>query len=73
MPRIVRFHELGGPEVLRIEEVDVPAPGPGEIRIAVKAFGLNRAEALFRAGHYLCARRWNSRPLERRRCAAAAE
>ena len=53
MARIVRFHETGGPEVLKIEQVDVPPPGPGEIRIAVKALGLNRAESMFRSGHYL--------------------
>ncbi|MDK1373565.1 MULTISPECIES: zinc-dependent alcohol dehydrogenase family protein [unclassified Sinorhizobium] len=53
MVRVVRFHELGGPEVLRIEDVDVPAPGPGEVQIRVKALGLNRAEALIRAGAYI--------------------
>lgn len=53
MPRIVRFHAFGGPEVLKIENVDMPAPGKGEVRFKVKAIGLNRAEALFRAGQYL--------------------
>jgi len=53
MTRVVRFHEHGGPEVLRIENVDVPGPGRGEIQIRVKALGLNRAEALLRAGAYI--------------------
>lgn len=53
MARIVRFHEHGGPEVLRIEEMDVPAPTQGEVRIRVKALGLNRAEALLRSGTYI--------------------
>jgi NADPH:quinone reductase-like Zn-dependent oxidoreductase len=53
MARAVRFHQTGGPEVLKIENVDVPAPGPGEVRIAVKALGLNRAESMFRLGQYL--------------------
>ena len=53
MARIVRFHQTGGPEVLKIDEVKVPPPGPGEVRIAVKALGLNRAEAMFRSGQYL--------------------
>jgi NADPH:quinone reductase-like Zn-dependent oxidoreductase len=53
MARIVRFHQTGGPEVLKLEQVDVPPPGPGEVRIAVKALGLNRAESMFRSGHYL--------------------
>jgi NADPH:quinone reductase-like Zn-dependent oxidoreductase len=53
MARVVRFHRLGGPEVLQIDTLDVPAPGPGEVRIQVKALGLNRAEAMFRRGIYL--------------------
>jgi NADPH:quinone reductase-like Zn-dependent oxidoreductase len=53
MARIVRFHEFGGPEVLKIENIDVRPPGKGEVRIAVKALGLNRAEAMFRSGRYL--------------------
>jgi len=53
MARIVRFHQTGGPEVLRIEEVSPSPPGEGEVRIAVKAIGLNRAESLFRQGKYL--------------------
>lgn len=53
MARIVRFHNHGGPEVLQIEDLDVAGPGPGEIQIKVKALGINRAEALLRAGTYL--------------------
>ena len=53
MSRMVRFHQYGGPEQLRIEELDVGAPGNGEVRIRVEAIGLNRSEAMFRAGAYL--------------------
>ncbi|MER9891808.1 zinc-dependent alcohol dehydrogenase family protein [Mesorhizobium sp. M0119] len=53
MARVVRFYELGGPEVLRIENVDMSAPGRGEVQIRVKALGLNRAEALLRSGRYI--------------------
>jgi NADPH:quinone reductase-like Zn-dependent oxidoreductase len=53
MARIVRFHQTGGPEVLKIEQVEAPSPGPGEVRIAVRALGLNRAEVMFRSGQYL--------------------
>jgi NADPH:quinone reductase-like Zn-dependent oxidoreductase len=53
MPRIVRFHETGGPEVLRIEELPAQDPGPNEVRLKVEALGLNRAEAMFRMGAYL--------------------
>ena len=51
--RVVRFHQVGGPEVLRIERVEVPVPAAGEVRIRVKALGLNRAEALLRTGRYI--------------------
>ncbi|RWG91128.1 zinc-dependent alcohol dehydrogenase family protein [Mesorhizobium sp.] len=53
MARAVRFHSHGGPEVLRIEDVEVSPPGPGEVRISVKALGLNRAEASMRRGTYI--------------------
>ncbi|PTB20615.1 NADPH:quinone reductase [Trinickia symbiotica] len=53
MSRIVRFHQKGGPEVLKIEEVEVPPPGPGEIAVEIKALGLNRAESMFRSGPYV--------------------
>lgn len=53
MARVVRFHEVGGPEVLRIEETEVPPPGNGEVQIRIHALGLNRAEAMFRRGQYL--------------------
>jgi len=52
MTRVVRFHELGGPEVLRIEDLEIGSPGAGEVRIKVEAVGLNRAEAMYRAGRY---------------------
>src|SRR5690349_1335969 len=52
MARVVRFHQTGGPEVLRIEELDVPPPGKGEVQIQNHALGLNRAEAMFRSGKY---------------------
>ncbi len=52
MTRFVRFHQTGGPEVLQIETGDIGEPGPGEVRINVSAVGLNRAEAMYRAGRY---------------------
>lgn len=53
MAKTVMFHELGGPEVMRLEDVEVGDPGPGELRIRVEAIGLNRAEVLFRTGNYI--------------------
>lgn len=52
MSKVVRFHHMGGPEVLQIDDVDVRAPAAGEVRIKVKALGLNRAEAMYRSGQY---------------------
>ncbi len=53
MARTVRFHDVGGPEVLRLEDVEVGEPGPGELRVRVDAIGLNRAEVMFRGGYYI--------------------
>ncbi|MCW3058632.1 MAG: putative quinone oxidoreductase [Capsulimonas sp.] len=53
MDTIVKFNQLGGPEVLYLEQVAAAEPKSGEVRIRVEAFGLNRAEALFRSGQYL--------------------
>jgi NADPH:quinone reductase-like Zn-dependent oxidoreductase len=51
--KIVRFHELGAANVLQLEEMPLPEPGEGEVRLRVKAIGLNRAEVAFRMGRYL--------------------
>jgi len=48
----IRFHETGGPEVLRLEEVEVGNPGPGEVRLRHVAVGLNFADTYFRNGTY---------------------
>ncbi|KAA2261794.1 zinc-dependent alcohol dehydrogenase family protein [Solihabitans fulvus] len=53
MAKVVRFHELGGPEVLRLEEIEVGEPAAGELRIRVDAIGLNRSESMLRSGHYV--------------------
>lgn len=51
--RAVRFHRCGDASVLQIEEIAMPQPGLGEVRIRVSAIGLNRAEVMFRNGAYL--------------------
>lgn len=53
MPKIVRFHRLGGPENLQLEELPSQQPGKGEVRLRVQAVGLNRAESMFYRGQYL--------------------
>jgi NADPH:quinone reductase-like Zn-dependent oxidoreductase len=52
MTKAVRIHRQGAPEVLQIERVEVGEPGPLEARIRVEAVGLNRSEAMYRAGRY---------------------
>lgn len=53
MPKVVRFHKPGDASVLKIEDVPLQNPGPGEVRIKVEAIGLNRAELMFREDKYL--------------------
>ncbi len=53
MPKIVRFHETGGADVLKLEDLPLVEPANGEIRLKVEALGLNRAEIMFRKGQYL--------------------
>jgi NADPH:quinone reductase len=52
MAKVVRFHELGGPEVLRLEEITFEDPAPGELRLKVGAIGLNRLEVVYRSGGF---------------------
>jgi NADPH2:quinone reductase len=52
MAKAVRFHETGGPEVLRYEDVEVGDPGPGQVRLRHEAVGLNFADTYFRSGLY---------------------
>lgn len=53
MPTIVRFHQAGGPENLKLEQLPTQEPGKGEVRLRVKAVGLNRADSMFYRGQYL--------------------
>src|SRR5882762_936529 len=52
MPHAIVVHELGGPEKLRWEEVPVPAPGTGQVRIRHTAIGLNFIDVYHRIGLY---------------------
>ncbi len=53
MPKIIRFHETGDADVLKIEDLPLQEPGKGEVRLKVAALSLNRAELMFRQGQYL--------------------
>src|SRR5438477_8136173 len=52
MVAAVRVHKNGGPEVLTYEEIELPAPGPGQVRIKQHACGLNYIDTYFRSGLY---------------------
>jgi len=51
--RIVRFNNHGGPEVLKLVDEDIKEPKDDEVRINVKALGLNQAEVMLREGRYV--------------------
>ena len=50
--KTIRVHAHGGPEVLRLEELPLPVPGPGQILVAVKAAGVNLFDTQLRSGLY---------------------
>src|SRR3546814_7136935 len=50
--RVVRIEQTGGPEVMRWIDMDLPAPGPGEVRIRTTAVGLNFIDIYHRRGDY---------------------
>ena len=53
MSRTIKFAKAGGPEVLEFVNKEVAAPGPAEVRIKVKAIGINRAESMWRNDKYI--------------------
>ena len=52
MVKAIRVHETGGPEVLKYEDIELPDPGPGEVRIKHAAIGINFIDTYFRTGLY---------------------
>jgi len=52
MVAAVRVHKVGGPEVLTYEDIDVAAPGPGQVRVRQHAIGVNFVDTYFRSGLY---------------------
>lgn len=50
---VIRFHRTGGPEVLQIDEIELPAPHANEVVLLVKALALCRVDLLWREGNYL--------------------
>lgn len=52
MTKAIRFHEFGGPEVLKFENITLPEPGEGEVRLRHTAIGLNFVDTYYRSGLY---------------------
>jgi NADPH2:quinone reductase len=52
MVAAVRVHKPGGPEVLTFEDIEVPAPGPGQVKLKQHASGINYIDTYFRMGMY---------------------
>ncbi len=52
MAKVIRMHQIGGPEVLTLENMEVGKPGPGQVRLRHGAVGLNYADTYFRNGTY---------------------
>jgi len=52
MAKAIRVHKTGGPEVLQLDEVTLPQPGPGEVLMRNRAIGLNFIDTYFRTGLY---------------------
>jgi NADPH2:quinone reductase len=50
--RAIRIHAHGGPEVLKLEEVEARPPGPGEARVRIEAAGVNFIDVYHRTGLY---------------------
>lgn len=52
MVQAIRIHETGGPEVMKLEQVELPSPGAGMVRVANQAIGLNFIDTYHRSGLY---------------------
>ena len=50
--KAIRFEQTGGPEVLHLEDIDLPPPGAGEVRVRHKAIGVNFIDTYHRSGLY---------------------
>jgi len=50
--KAIRIHRAGGPDVMQLEEIDLPPPGEGEVRVRQKAIGLNFIDTYHRSGLY---------------------
>ncbi len=52
MPKAIRIHQNGGPDVMRFEDVELGVPGPGEVRLRHTAIGINFSDVNVRRGGF---------------------
>ena len=52
MTKAIRIHENGGPEVMRFEDIELPPPGEGEVRLRHTAIGVNYSDLNVRRGGF---------------------
>ncbi len=50
--RAIRIHHTGAPDVMGLEEIEIPPPGPGEARVRHRAIGVNYLDVYYRSGFY---------------------
>ncbi|HYO89324.1 MAG TPA: alcohol dehydrogenase catalytic domain-containing protein, partial [Candidatus Limnocylindrales bacterium] len=50
--KAIRVHETGEPAVMRLEEIAIPEPGPGQVRVKIAAAGVNYIDTYQRSGQY---------------------
>jgi len=50
--RAIRIHSTGAPDVMRLEDIEIPPPGPGEARVRHHAIGVNYIDVYYRSGFY---------------------
>ena len=50
--KAIRIHETGGPEVLRLDDIPIPEPGEGQVRVKLEASGINFIDIYMRSGQY---------------------
>ena len=50
--KAIRVHKFGGPEVLQLDDVPDPKPGPGQVVVRVRAAGVNPVDTYVRSGNY---------------------
>src|SRR4029078_12215918 len=58
MTKGIRIHAHGGPEVLRYDDIELPPPGPGQVRVRHTAIGINYSDVNVRRGGFYLNKTW---------------